>query len=164
MNDILSVQRRKRVQRLSLRFLVLRMSSFTIAAWVELILSTSVLLHIVWIESHLLDFTSAFSLIWWISHVSIVTSFITWSILTNCLSFITRSLLQKAKFSTIKARKGQYQCQDHLRGRTNLNWLIIMEDIYQITKRCKNDARTVQWRVKKIEHSSSVWLVTFHYA
>ena len=41
---------------------------------------------------------------------------------------------------------------------------IIMEDIYQIIKRCENDARTVQWRVKKIEHSSSVWLVTFHYA
>ena len=42
--------------------------------------------------------------------------------------------------------------------------IIIKEYIYQITKRCKNDARTVQWRVKKIEHSSSVCLVTFHYA
>ena len=47
--------------------------------------------------------------------------------------------------------------------RENLNRLIIMEDIYKITKRCENDAHTVQWRVKKIEHSSSVWLVTFHY-
>ena len=28
----------------------------------------------------------------------------------------------------------------------------------------RNDAPTVQWRVKRIEHSSSVWLVTFHYA
>ena len=63
LNDMLSVQRRKRVQRLSLWFLVLRVSSFTIAAWMELILWTSVLPHIVWIESHLLDFTSAFSLI-----------------------------------------------------------------------------------------------------
>ena len=51
-----------------------------------------------------------------------------------------------------------------LEGRTNPNWSIITEDIYQITKGCKNDARTVQWRVKKIEHSSSVWLVTFHNA
>ena len=42
--------------------------------------------------------------------------------------------------------------------------LIIMEDIYQITKRCENDMRTVQWRIKKIENSSFVWLVTFHYA
>ena len=85
----------KRVQRPSLRFLVLRLSSFTVVAWLELILWTSVLPHIFWIESHLLDFTSAFSLIWWISHVSIVTSFITWSILTNCLPLITRLLLQK---------------------------------------------------------------------
>ena len=85
----------KRVQRPNLWFLVVRLSSFTIAAWVELILWTSVLLHIVWIESGLLDFTSAFSLIWWLSHVSIVTSFITWSILTNCLSFIRSLLLQK---------------------------------------------------------------------
>ena len=37
------------------------------------------------------------------------------------------------------------------------------EDIYQITKWCENDAHTVQWRVREIEHSSSVWLVTFHY-
>ena len=44
----------KRVQRPSLLFLVLRLSSFTIAAWVELILWISVLPHIVWIESHLL--------------------------------------------------------------------------------------------------------------
>ena len=28
----------------------------------------------------------------------------------------------------------------------------------------RNDVRTVQWRVKKTEHLSSVWLVTFHYA
>ena len=50
----------KRVQRPSLRFFVLRLSSFTIAALVELILWNSVLPHIVWIESHLLDFTSVF--------------------------------------------------------------------------------------------------------
>ena len=149
-NAIYQFRGEKRVQRRSLRFLSLRLSSFTIAAWVELILWTSVLLHIVWIESYLLDFTSAFSLIWWISYVSIVTSFITWIILTNK---IVSPWLQ-----------GCCQCRDHLGGRTNLNRLIIMEDIYQITKRCENDARTVQWRVKKIEHSSSVWLVTFHYA
>ena len=37
-NDILSVQRRGQGSRPSLRFLVLSLSSFTIAAWVELIL------------------------------------------------------------------------------------------------------------------------------
>ena len=95
MNDILSVQRREKSSRPSLRLLALRLFSFTIAAWVELILWTSVLLHIVWIESHLLDFTSAFSFIWWLSHVSILTSFITWSILTNCLYLIRRLLSQK---------------------------------------------------------------------
>ena len=52
----------KRVQRPSLQLLVLKLSSFTIAACVELILWTRVLVHIVWIESHLLDFTTAFSL------------------------------------------------------------------------------------------------------
>ena len=61
-------------------------------------------------------------------------------------------------------RKRQYQCRDHLRGRTNLNRLIIMEDIYQITKWWKNDVCAMQWRLKKIEHLSTVWLVTFHYA
>ena len=100
MNDILSAQRREKGSRPSLRLLALRLFSFTIAAWVELILWTSVLLHIVWIESHLLDFTSAFSLICWISHVSILTSFITWSILTNCLYLIRRLLSQKKPNST----------------------------------------------------------------
>ena len=85
----------KRIQGPSLQVLVLRLSSFTIAAWVELLLWTSVQPHIVWIKSHLLDFTSKFSLIWWISDVSIVTSFIAWSILTSCVSLITRLLLQK---------------------------------------------------------------------
>ena len=47
---------------------------------------------------------------------------------------------------------------------SNLNRLIIMDGIYQITKQCENDARTLQWRVKKIEHSSSAWLLIFHYA
>ena len=51
MNDKLSVQRRERG------------SSFTITAWVEWILCTSVMPHTVWIKSHQLDFTSAFSLI-----------------------------------------------------------------------------------------------------
>ena len=108
----------KRFERPSLRFFVLRLSNFTKAGWVKLILWTSSLPNIVWTESHLLDFTSAFSLIWWISHVSIVTSFITWRILTNCLSLITRLLSKKIYFNTIKAEKGQYQCRDHPRGRT----------------------------------------------
>ena len=38
MNDILSAQGQKRVHRPSLWFLVLKLSRFTIAAWVELIL------------------------------------------------------------------------------------------------------------------------------
>ena len=50
----------KRVQRPGLRFLFLKLSSFTIAAWAELILWTSVLPHIVWIERHLLNLTSVF--------------------------------------------------------------------------------------------------------
>ena len=84
---------------------------------------------------------------------------------TNNLSLLDYNIVvAKHVFNTIKTRKGQYQCRYHLRGRTNLNRLIIMEDIYQVTKRWENDRRTVQWKVKKIEHSSSVWLVTFHYA
>ena len=141
MIDILSVQRKKKGSKT--RFLVLRLSSFPITTWLELILWNSVVPHIAWIESDLLDFKSAFSFVWWISHVSIVTSFITWSILTNCLNLITRLLLQKTYFSNIKAGKGQYQCHR----------LIIMEDICHITKWCKNDWRTVKWTVKKIEHS-----------
>ena len=35
--------------------------------------------------------------------------------------------------------------------------------MYQVTKRCENDARAVQWRVKKIEHSSSIKLLTLYY-
>ena len=35
-----------------------------------------------------------------------------------------------------------------------------MNGIYQITKRCENDAHTVQWRGKETEHLLSVWLVT----
>ena len=143
--------------------LSLRFSGFTIVTWVELILRTSILPHIVWIDNHLLDSISVFSLIWCIFHVSIVTSFITWSILTNCFSLITR-FLRKTEFNTIKAGKGKYQCWDHLRGRTNLNRLIVMEDIYQITKLGEIDVHTVQYRVKKIEHFSSVWLVAFHYS
>ena len=39
--------------------------------------------------------------------------------------------------------RNQYQSRDHLRGRTNLNRLIIIEDIYQVTRRCENDAHAV---------------------
>ena len=95
MNDILPVQGREKNSKTKSWFLVPRLSCFTMVARVELIVRTNVKPHIVWIESHLLGFTSAFSLIWWISHVSIVTSFITWSILTNCLSLITRLLSKK---------------------------------------------------------------------
>ena len=47
---------------------------------------------------------------------------------------------------------------------SNLNQLIIMEGIYQISKQWGNNTYTLQWRVKKIEHSSSVWPLIFHYA
>ena len=92
-------------------------------------------------------------------HIAFVDSysFITWSTLTNCLSLITRLLTQKTWFNIpSRPEKEQYKCRDHLRGRTKLNRLIIMEDIYKITKRCGKDACTVQWRVKKIEHLLSV--------
>ena len=93
--DILSVQRRKKGSKTKSlvpgpNAVKLYYSSMSVVDLMD-----SVLLHIVRIESHLLDFTSAFSLIWWISHISIVTSFITWSIVTNCLSLITRLSSQK---------------------------------------------------------------------
>ena len=76
----------------------------------------------------------------------------------NYKIFVAKHLIQYHQ-----GGKGQCQCRDHLRGRTNLNQLIITEDIYPITKRCENDLCTVQLGVKKIEHLSSIWLVTFHY-
>ena len=72
-------------------------------------------------------------------------------------------VVAKNVIQIIKSGKGQYQCRDHLRGRSNLNGLIIMEDIYQITKQCENAVWTVQLRVKKREYLSFVWLVTFGY-
>ena len=47
---------------------------------------------------------------------------------------------------------------------SNLSRLIIMEGIYQISKQWGNNTHTLQWRIKKIEHSSSVWLLIFQYA
>ena len=41
-------------------FLVLKLSSLTIAAWVELILWTSVLPHTIWIESHIVRYYRIF--------------------------------------------------------------------------------------------------------
>ena len=63
MNGILSAQRRKKGSKTKSLVPCPRLSSFTKAAWVELILWTSVLPHIIRIESHVLDFTTAFSLI-----------------------------------------------------------------------------------------------------
>ena len=105
MNYILSVQRREKCS--STKFLVRcpKVVKLYSATWVGLVLWTNVLPHIVWIESHLLDFTSAFSLIWWILHVSIATSFATWVILTNCFSLITRFLLQKILIKYYQDRK-----------------------------------------------------------
>ena len=135
MNGILSVQRRKKGSKTKSSFTVLRLSSFLISAWVELILWTSALTHIVWIESHVLDFTLTFSLIWLVLHMSIVTSFITTSILTNCLSLWLQDCCRKKSYcSTIKAQKGQYQCLHYLRWKTNLNQLIIMEEWRTFTR------------------------------
>ena len=89
-------RREKRVWRPSLWLPVLRLSSFIIVAWVELILWTrrtaayrldrkSSVRFYLRILFELMD----------ISHLSIATSFITWSILTNCLSVITKLLSQK---------------------------------------------------------------------
>ena len=94
MNGILSVQRREKGSKTksTLQSKVVKLYNSGMGG---VDLRTGVLPHIVWIKSHLLDFTSAFSSICWILHLWIVTSFITWSILTNCLSLITRLLLQK---------------------------------------------------------------------
>ena len=69
-------------------------------------------------------------------------SFITWSILTSCLSLITRLLSQKNLIQYHQGRKRAVP----------------------VTKRCENDTCTVPWGVKKVEHSSYVWLISFHYA
>ena len=77
----------KRVQRPSLWFLVLSLSSFTTAAWVELILWTSALLHFIWIKSHLLDFncTSFFDLM----DIACVNSYLIYSMRhLNSFSFL----------------------------------------------------------------------------
>ena len=76
-NDILSFQRREKGSKTKLSVPCFKVVGFTIAEWVELILQARVPSHIVWVESYLLDFTSAFSLILVISDMSIVTSFIT---------------------------------------------------------------------------------------
>ena len=119
---------KKRVQIQSIRFVVIRLSSFTIAICVDhgLILWSTIMLLIFWIESHLLDFASAFFLIWWILNVPIVISLMTWNILPNCVSLITRLVSQKTWFNTIKTGRGQYQSWKRLRGTTNLNQLIII--------------------------------------
>ena len=154
----------KRAQRTSLRFLVLRLSSFTIAAWVELISWTSVLPHIFWMESHLLDFTSAFSLI--LMDISFVNSYLIYNmkhpsklILLDYKIVIAKNLIQYHQ-----GRKRAVPMSRPSKRKNQLNRLIIIQDIYQITKRWENNARTVQWRINKIELSSSVWLVTFYYA
>ena len=77
MIDILSFQRGEKGSKTKLSVPYLKVVSSKIAEWVELTLQARVPSHIVWIESHLLAFSSPFLLIWGISHVSIVTSFIT---------------------------------------------------------------------------------------
>ena len=64
----------------------------------------------------------------------------------NRLSLITRLLPQKNLIQYHQGPKRAVTMSYHLRGKTNLNRLIIMEDIYHITKQCENDTRTVQWR------------------
>ena len=63
MNGILSFQRRKNGSKTKLSVPCLKAVSPKIAERVELILQARVSSHIVWIESHLLDFSSAFPLI-----------------------------------------------------------------------------------------------------
>ena len=95
MNDILSVQRREMGSKTKSTLPCPKVDKLYNSGMGGVDLRTGVLPHIVWIKSHLLDFTSAFSLIWRILHLWLVTSFITWNILTNCLSLIIRLLLQK---------------------------------------------------------------------
>ena len=121
MNDILSVQRREKGSKTKSLVPCLKVVKIYNSGMGGIDLMDQRNAAYLWIKSHLLDLTSALSLIWWISHVSIITSFITRNILTNCLSLITTLLSQETWFSTTKAGKGQYQCRDHLRGRTNLN-------------------------------------------
>ena len=158
------VRGEKRVQRTSLWFLVLRLSRFTIAAWVELILWTSILPHIFCMESHLLDFTSAFSLI--LIDISFVNSYLIYNMKHPSKLFLLdyKIVIAKNLIQYHQGRKRAVPMSRPSKRKNQLNRLIIIEDIYQITKRWENNARTVQWRVKKTELSSSVWLVTFYYA
>ena len=158
----------KRVERPSLQFLVLSLSSFTIVAWVELILWTSVLLHIFWIESHLLDFSYAFSFIWWISHVSIVISCLTWGILTKIGSpWLQGCCRKKNLIQYHQGPKRAVTMSYHLRGKTNLNRLIIMENIYHITKQCEtmrvpcNGGKTVSKSIT-FRSTYNIYFIQFH--
>ena len=63
MNDILSFQRGEKGSKTKLSVPYLKVVSSKIAEWVELTLQARVPSHIVWIESHLLDFSSPFPLI-----------------------------------------------------------------------------------------------------
>ena len=101
----------KRVQRPSIQFLVRRLSSLTIVARLELILWNSVLPHIVWIESHLLDFASVFSLM----DITCVNSYLIYNMkhpnklfLLGCKIVVAKNII-----NTMKAGKGQYQYWDH---------------------------------------------------
>ena len=131
----------KWAQRPSLWFLVLKLSSSTIVAWVELILWTSVLAYIVWIESHLLDFTYAFSLIWQISHVSIVASLMTKYpsklSLLNYKIVVTKNLIQyhqdrKKAMSRPSKRKNQPESIDNHVGH--------LSDYQMMRKQCADCA------------------------
>ena len=63
MNGILSVQKREKGSKTKFLVQCLKAVKLYKTVWVELMVWTSALLNIVCIESHLLDFASAFSLI-----------------------------------------------------------------------------------------------------
>ena len=142
----------KRGQRPSPRVLVLTLSSFTIAAWVELILWTRIRFY-VRILFNLMD-------------IACVNKYLIHNMKhPNKLSLLDYKIVVAKNLNQYhQGRKKAVPMLRPSKWRTNQNRLMIREGIYQITKRCKNAVGTVQWNVRKIEHSSSVWLVPFHYA
>ena len=145
MNDILSVQRRKKGSKTKS---CLRLSSFKIVTLVELILWISVLPHIVWNENHLLDFISAFSLTWWISYVN---SYLIYNMkhrsklyLLDYKIVVAKNLIQyiqdwKRAVFPLSKRKNQPESIDNHGGH--------LPDYQTTRKRCAYCVK--KWRVKK---------------
>ena len=105
MNDILSVQGKENGSNTKSSIPCHKVVKIYISSMCGVdLMDQLTILHIVWIKIHLLDFISNFLSIWWISHVSMIISFRIWSILTNCLSLITRLLSQKPSYFC------DYQC------------------------------------------------------